>query len=375
MASIKSVLIISPFFSPNIGGVESHLDDLVTQLNLRRLSSYVITYSPLTTQTNYQHRQKIGRCHITRLPWISGEFFNRFEKHPFLQFTYLTPYLFLATFFWLLKNHRLVSLIHSHGFNAAIIGVTLGSLFHLPHLCSTHAVYENLHGTSRKLVTSVLRHCHLILCLSRESQRQLLSWGINPQKISLYQHWINLKYFIPAKSKPSQTALFAARMIPKKGLSLVLKLATAFPNWNFLIVGNGPLEDTVVKFANIHKNIHYLGKIPYSKMPQVYQRASIFLTASLYPEGYGRALMEAVACGLPVVGSNLGAIPEAVSPAVSILFKPTSKNFSTALRQLSTNPNVLKEMQKNCRPYALKNYSSKNFKLILNAYSRLLDRG
>ena len=43
------VLILSPFFSPNIGGVESHLDDLVSALDKRKYKVFVQTYSPITT--------------------------------------------------------------------------------------------------------------------------------------------------------------------------------------------------------------------------------------------------------------------------------------------------------------------------------------
>ena len=47
----QSVLIITPFFSPNIGGVETHLDDLVDALDKNGYKVYVQTYSPLTTDT------------------------------------------------------------------------------------------------------------------------------------------------------------------------------------------------------------------------------------------------------------------------------------------------------------------------------------
>jgi len=96
--------------------------------------------------------------------------------------------------------------------------------------------------------------------------------------------------------------------------------------------------------------------------------ADVFLFPSLYAEGWGRTAMEAVACGLPVLGSNLGAIPENLDPSVSILFKPTFNNFKTQITKLLTTPKKYSKLQKNCRPYALKYFSSKNFTNLKNIY-------
>lgn len=373
MASIKGILILTPFFSPNIGGVESHLDDLVQQLNRHKTKSYVLTYSPLTTKTTYLPKEKRGQCQIIRFKWFGYQLFPKLEKHPLLDFLYLTPYLLIRSLIWLLSNKNKINVIHSQGFNAAFIGNILSKIFHKKHLCSTHAVYENINGFSQKITVWVLSKCDQILCLSNASISQLVSWGINKNRISLYRYWIDLKNFSPGVSPKDFTALFVGRLIPKKGIKILLKTAVNLPKIKFIFVGSGPLESYVLKFSRKYKNIEYLGAIPNEKLPIIYQRASVFCIASQYPEGYGRVSMEAVASGLPVVGSNLGAIPEALDDTVSILFKPTSQNFIDTIKKLSLNNKKYQKLQSNCRSYAQKYFSASNFKIILKSYQKLLN--
>ncbi|PIV07794.1 hypothetical protein COS53_00495, partial [Candidatus Shapirobacteria bacterium CG03_land_8_20_14_0_80_35_14] len=132
--------------------------------------------------------------------------------------------------------------------------------------------------------------------------------------------------------------------------------------YQFNIVGNGPQYHYLLSLKL--NNLKTFGDIPYSKLHTIYQQNDILLFPSLYAEGWGRTAMEAVACGLPVLGSNLGAIPENLSPKVSILFKPTIKNFQKNIKKV-----IL--LKKNCRTYALNNFSTKNFNSLLNLYKSL----
>lgn len=370
----EKILILTPFFSPNIGGVESHLDDLVAELNRRKISSYVLTYSALTTKTSFLSNETRNYCQIKRFHWFGHQLFPKVEKYPLLDFLYLTPYLLFRSFFWLLFNKNKISIIHSQGFNAAFIGNILAKIFHLKHLCSTHAIYENINGLSRFLTIKVLSNCDKILCLSNASVQQLTKWGIDSHKVSLYRYWINLKNFSPRKISSSKPIfLFVGRLISKKGISIYLKLASKYPQFRFNIAGTGPMEEQVKYSAQKYQNIHYFGALANSDLPNIYRQSSILCMTTQYPEGYGRVLMESVACGLPVIGSNLGAIPEALDDSVSILFKPTINNFVKNINLIVKKPDVYKSLQKKCRSYAIKNFSIKNFETIFKTYQSLLN--
>lgn len=363
MATIKKgILIITPFFYPNIGGVETHLSDLVTELNRHHYQSFVQTYSPITTTAKWQKNEKIGDCEITRYQWFGKNLFNVLEKLPFFDFIYLTPYLLIRTIIWMAFNHHRVDTIHSQGFNAAFIGVFIAKIFKLRHITSTHAIYDHLGRISQNLIRSTLNQTDHILCLSAGSQQQLLSWGINQSKVSIYRYWIDLDRFSPSVARPKKlTFIFVGRLIIKKGIKLYLHLAKKFPQFNFLVVGTGPELPLVEESAKRTKNLKYLGTTP------LYHQASVLCTPSLYQEGYGRVVMEATACGLPVIASNLGGLPEALDKSVAILIKPTIKNFSVAIKEIS-NTEKYNSLQKNCRQYAVNKFSKENFSQISQYY-------
>lgn len=369
MATIdKGILILSPFFSPNIGGVETHLDDLVKSLSQYR--TYVLTYSPITTpKTPYKILEKHPHLTIVRFPYFGKNLFHTLEKYPSLDFLYLTPYLLITSFIWILLNHSKIDTIHSQGFNAAFVGNLLAKLFNKRHILSTHAVYDHISGFSQKLVIKTLKNIDHILCLSLASQKQLLGWGIDPHKTSVFHYWIDLKSFIPAKTIPHKfTVLYVGRLITKKGIRLLLKVATQIPQVEFYFIGTGPEESLIQKYASRYSNITYFGPIPNHQLPRYFQQASVLCLPSLYREGYGRVVMEAVSSGIPVIASDIGGLRESLNNKVAILIKPTVKNLIQAIQELHHHPKTYRLLRRSCRPYALAKFGPKNIKSITQYY-------
>lgn len=369
MKKLPRILIITPFFEPNIGGVETHLNDLVAELNHHHYFSVVLTYSPLTTPAQYQPRETVGQCQIIRFTWFGQNIFHRLEKFPLFDFIYLTPYLLIRSFFWMLINHRQVDVIHSQGINGAGIGLILSKIFHKTHIVSTHAIYEHISGISQQLSVYIFNHTDNVLCLSQKSLRQLKNWGVSPSRLHLYRYWVDLKSFIPHSSPPPQfTILFVGRLIPKKGIRVFLQAAAKFPRLKFVIAGNGPEETAINRYLKNHNNLKFLGPVQNSSIAQIYRQSSILCIPSQYPEGFGRVVLEALASGLPIIGSNRGSISEAVDHTVSLIINPTAKNLIYAINQLSSDPKLFNQLQSSARQYAEKHYSSRNFHQISRFY-------
>jgi glycosyltransferase involved in cell wall biosynthesis len=369
MVTIKNIIIhVSPFFAPNIGGVETYLSDLIDITTQNNIKNVVVTYSPLSTNAEapfYQStNNKISR--IYRFPHIGFNLFHKLEKHPLLNFIYLTPYLLVASIIVSFQNRKSKNVIHAHGLNSAIIGYILKLIYKWPLIVNIYSTYDNVNFDSlfNKIICYVLNKSDKVLTQSDQSVKQLVKWGVAPKIIDRYYHWIDLNRFKPVKRSNNRTTnfLFVARLIPQKGVMLVVELAKLFPKYQFNIVGTGPQYESLQKLK-LH-NLKLFGNVPYPQLHHIYQVNDVFLFPSLYAEGWGRTAMEAVACGLPVLGSNLGAIPENLSPKVSILFKPTLQNFKK-------NINKIIKLKANCKPYALKHFGVRNFDSLKNLYLSL----
>ena len=364
------ILILTPFFSPNIGGVETHLDDLVKELDKLNYFVYVHTYSPLTTDVKWQSKENINNIHIYRYSWPGKNIFHKIEKYPILDFLYLTPYLLLRTFFWLLTNHQKITTIHSHGFNGAIAGNVLSFFFHKKHIVSTHALYDNSPDSlTAKLTSFILNRTDLVLAQSTHSKNQLIKWGVKETKIALYRYWVDPEKFNNKLSKLSSKfkVIFVSRLIPKKGTRIVVKLAQKIPNIEFIIIGSGPEAEYISRQKL--PNINFLGKINNKDLINYYSTANVFIQPALYQEGFTRTIMEAVACGLPVIASNIGTIPEIVDNSVSILVKPTVANFKSAIIKLSKDKKLFDQLKNNCSKYTKKYFSPNNINLITKHYA------
>lgn len=381
MATVRSknILILTPFFSPNIGGVETHLDDLVIKLDELNYHIFVHTYSPITTPNiKWKTKETLGKnIKIRRYSWFGKQLFHKIEKYPFFDFLYLTPYLFIRVFFWMLFNSYKVDIIHAQGLNASLAGLFLNKIFNKKLITSIHAIYETPpKSITAILAAKVLNQSNQILTLSTASQIELLGFGVNPNKLHVYKYWIQVSNFHQTDKKTARrkinienkfTILFVGRLIKKKGVRLLVDVAKQLLNINFIFIGNGPESEYLDSLSN-YSNIKFFGRIPNNKLINYYNSSDIFCIPSLYEEGFGRVIMEAVACGLPVVGSNKGGITEALDQSVSILTTPTFKNIKSAIDIISKDKKLYQKLQSNTIKFAKENFNSKNINLITKYY-------
>lgn len=380
MAS-KGALILTPFFSPAVGGTETDLNDLVLGLDRRGYRVFVHTYTPAVTTPNVPwlaYEERHTHTKIWRYQWIGRGLFNKLEKMPFLDFIYLSPYLFIRVFFWLLFNRKKIDVIHAQGLNAALVGDALKWCFGVRLVVSSHAVYEiDSRSLLAKLIAFILEPASAILYVSEASRRELGSFGVDDKKLHWRKHWIDLEGFRPKNKVVVRkrlgiadkfTVLFVGRLLKKKGVVELVKVAALCPRINFVFVGHGAEEGYLKKKEKSLGNIRFVGRVPHGEIVDYYNAADIFCIPSQYAEGYGFVCVEAISCGVPVVGSNLGGIPEVVDETVSILVKPTVRNLAEAINSLYKNPQKYEKLKANCRKFAEKNYSEKNIESITSYY-------
>jgi len=379
---LKRILHITPFFSPNVGGVETHLSDLTLELDKIGYKNIILTYSPITTpDVLWRSSESFGKdSFIRRFKWIGFNLFYRLEKYPFINLFYITPYLLFRSITWLFLHRPKITAIHSHGINGAVIGVILKKIFRIPqHVVSIYSTYDNvpISDALNCFLVFILNLTDKVLTQSQPSIRQLTTLGVKSDKIDLYRHWIDLKQFKPLdKAKLRKkfkidnkfSIIFVGRMIPQKGATILGEIATQLPKINFLFVGQGPDFKALKRLSLTHKNIKLFGNVPYAKLHLYYNLADVFCIPSLYSEGWGRVTMEALACGLPVVASNRGAIPEVVDKSVAIIVKPTLKNLKSSIEKFHKDPKFFQKLKNNSSKFARLRYSPKSVGLITKHY-------
>ncbi|MCA1552812.1 MAG: glycosyltransferase family 4 protein [Chloroflexi bacterium] len=127
---------------------------------------------------------------------------------------------------------------------------------------------------------------------------------------------------------------YAGRLVPEKGVLTLLQAMREFPSVELLVAGDGPLADELR--GDPHVNL--LGKLDRRAMQEFWQTLDAFvlpsLTTKTWAEQFGRVLVEAMAAGVPVIGSSSAAIPEVVADAGLIFPEGDAPALANAIKQL-----------------------------------------
>lgn len=370
-----NILMLTIGFRPNIGGIETHFDDFLKAAGKKNIHTTVLTYQPIHTNTKGKTIEKEKKHTIYRLPVISG-FFYKFVHNPLLEFLYLVPGLFIAAPFILLKE---INVIHAHGLIAGFVGVFWGKIFHKRVVVSTHSIYHfPKSGLYRTFATYIFSNSDIVLCLSDQSVEEIKNLGVSKERVRKFTYWIDLDTFNIANKEKAKKQLgwdkkfvvfFVGRLVAEKGINELLTGAKGFnKNIQLVIAGGGPLEEKIKQQASKNKNIQFIGRINNEDLPVYYNGADVLIVPSIHEEGFGRVLLEALACGTPVVAANRGGIREAIDTSVGVLIDVSAQTITKTINTLSGNPQKMKKMCLAARPFVERRYSEKNIGVIIKSY-------
>ena len=152
--------------------------------------------------------------------------------------------------------------------------------------------------------------------------------------------------------------LSVGAIVPRKGFDILIEALGAIPKlpWLLTIAGDrtrdpacaAALDEAIVR-NGITSKVDVLGALPAETIEALYAGADIFVLASRF-EGYGMAYAEALARGLPVIGTTGGAIPETVPPGAGVLVEPNDvRALTRALKMLIENPGERKWLANGAR--------------------------
>lgn len=162
--------------------------------------------------------------------------------------------------------------------------------------------------------------------------------------------WLE-NYKIPQNAKVIMTV---GRIVGWKGLGTIIKAIADLPNVHYICVGKGPYERELRKIANelaISHRIHAIGAIPHDQIPMVMKQTDLFAQPSVGEEAFGITLIEAMACGLPVLASAQGGMLEIITHEQDGLLLPPNdiKAWQGAIERLIQDSTLSKNLGKAAR--------------------------
>lgn len=306
-----TILMLSEFFYPDVGGIETHICALSTKL-------VALGYRVVVLTRHFGERRGIrylsNGMKVYHLPSL------------FLVKPCGVP-MFIYTFFLArsILIREQVDIIHVHqtssryGYEFAHFGFLMGyrTVFTDHSLFSFTEFGPVLLNESSRHSAVLFDHC---ICVSNTHKENLvLRSQVNPTSISVIGNAINASSFMPPDGKSDDgriVIVVVSRLTPTKGTELLNKVISIVckrhENVDFIIGGDGPLYSSIVEVIDklyLHNRVTLLGSVPSYKVNSVLKQGDIFLNTSK-SESFCIAILEAVSSGLLCVSTNVGGVHE-----------------------------------------------------------------
>lgn len=157
---------------------------------------------------------------------------------------------------------------------------------------------------------------------------------------------------------------YAGRFVPQKGVLDLLEAVAGLPGVRLLLVGGGEQEPALRQRAaegDLAGRVEFAGRVPSEQLPEMYRRMDVFVlpsrTTPRWKEQFGRVLVEAMACAVPVVGSDSGEIPHVIGPAGRTFPEGDVGALRARLAELLGDPALREELGQRGRERVLEHYT------------------
>jgi len=252
--------------------------------------------------------------------------------------------------------------------------ILLKRLFHKPVVLHIHGGDLNIYSSSSYLYKNIyditVSESDKIIVNSNDIKNKLLNLtGVNEDKVTVLSPGVSYDIFYPIDAKklkihqksynvdPNSIVLFfAGNAIKRKGLDILLTALSQLQikqlnRVTLIICSNGPeiedIRDRLNQIPNLKNSTIFINKVSQSELNILYNIATLFIFPSR-EEPLGLVGLEALACGTPVIGSNVGGIPEYITSNNGYLFDPNKpKELSTIIGSLIDSPGVIESLKKN----------------------------
>lgn len=234
------------------------------------------------------------------------------------------------------KNGGDFDLIDAHYFYPdGVAALLLGRWFNKPVVITARGTDISLMPSyllSRRMILWASRHSAGMITVCQALKNAMVQLGIPAEDIVSLRNGVDLQMFHPPKraAERSQlnltrrTLLSVGHLVPRKNNDLIIRSLRYLPNTDLLIAGDGPEKARLTALAveiGVADRVRMLGALPQAELHRYYGAADALILASSR-EGWANVLLESMACGTPVVASNVWGTPEVVAaPEAGVLMQ------------------------------------------------------
>jgi len=235
------------------------------------------------------------------------------------------------------------------------------------------------------VLRNTLRQADAVLCANRQAELLLGRFGYRGETRVLAPQGVDLEVFYPRRraahldDEPFIVA-YVGRLAPEKGVDLLIDaLAAMEAPSRLVLIGGGPCRPSLeaqVRRCGLEDRVQFAGAMSPMELAEYLRQSHVLAMPSrstpVWQEQFGRALVEAMACSLPVVGSDSGAIPEVVGDAGLIFPEGDAAALAACLDRLAASPDLRTDLGERGRLRVGRMYSQERVAARTAAFYRLL---
>ena len=371
------VLLVCHYYPPHHGGIERVVRD--EAVRLAALGNEVVV---LTSGERGAVEEREGVRVVRVAAW------NGAERRAGVPFPLLAPGLLTRAWHWA----KWADVVHVHdcfyltswaaGLASAARGTPMVLTQHVAMVDhpsgAVQAVQRLVYGTAGR---GLLRRARRVFTLNGQVTRFVAGLGAAAEKISVLPNGVDAAVYRRPLDEPERggirerfglppdriLVLYVGRLVPKKGIDLVL--GAADPGYDLVVVGTG--DDRAVRER---PEVHYLGGQPGEVVAELYRACDLFALPST-GEGFPLVVQEAMSCGLPVVTSDdPGYAPYGLEQAGVTLIRRDAGSLRAALAALAADDAERARLGKLAAAYAAERFSwDRHVETLVDAYRSVLE--
>jgi exopolysaccharide biosynthesis WecB/TagA/CpsF family protein len=218
------------------------------------------------------------------------------------------------------------------------------------------------------------RDVDAFVALTEFSRRRFIQGGLPAWKIHVKPNFL-LEDPGEASGR-GEGAVFVGRLSPEKGVHVLVDAWKRVTGTRLAIVGDGPERGVLERLGSGAPGLAFTGELAHDEALTSIKRAALLVLPSVCYETFGRTIIEAFACGRPVVASRLGAMAEIVDDGrTGLLFEPgNARDLAEKIRFMLDNPAECERMGREARAEFERKYTAEaNYPQLMAIYERAIE--